>query len=81
MLNKIKKSLSLLLLILAIFSFTACFDLNNQPNNPIIDLPSIKKVLDSESCISNAWIEFDRSKFEDDPVFIEIINWLKDNNI
>ena len=58
-----------------------CFDLNNQPNNPIIDLPSVKKVLDSESSISNAWIEFDRSKFEDDPVFIEIINWLEDNNI
>lgn len=58
-----------------------CFDLNNQPNNPIIDLPNVRKVLDSESSISNAWIEFDRSKFEDDPVFIEIINWLKDNNI
>ena len=58
-----------------------CFDLNNQPNNPIIDLPSVKKVLYSENSISNAWIEFDRSKFEDDPVFIEIINWLKDNNI
>jgi len=58
-----------------------CFDLNNQPNNPIIDLPGVKKVLDSENSISNAWIEFDRSKFEDDPVFIEIINWLKDNNI
>ena len=58
-----------------------CFDLNNQPNNPIIDLPNVREVLDSESCISNAWIEFDRSKFEDDPVFIEIINWLKDNNI
>ena len=58
-----------------------CFDLNNQPNNPIIDLPSVKKVLYSENSISNAWIEFDRSKFEDDPVFIEIINWLKNNNI
>lgn len=58
-----------------------CFDLSSQPNNPIIDLPSVRKVLDSESSISNAWIEFDRSKFEDDPVFIEIINWLKDNNI
>lgn len=58
-----------------------CFDLNNQPNNPIINLPSVKKVLDSENSISNAWIEFDRSKFGDDPIFIEIINWLKDNNI
>ena len=58
-----------------------CFDLSSQPNNLIIDLPSVRKVLDSESSISNAWIEFDRSKFEDDPVFIEIINWLKNNNI
>ena len=58
-----------------------CFDLSSQPNNPIIDLPSVRKVLDSESSISNAWIEFDRSKYEDDPNFIEIINWLKENDI
>ena len=58
-----------------------CFELNNQPNNPIINLPNVKKVLESENSISNAWIEFDRSKYEDDPVFIEIINWLKDNDI
>ena len=58
-----------------------CFDLNNQPNNPIINIPSVKKVLDSEKNISNAWIEFDRDKYEDDPIFIDIINWLKENDI
>ena len=58
-----------------------CFNLNNQPNNPIINLDSVRKVLDSEKSISNAWIEFDRSKFEDDPVFTNIINWLKENDI
>lgn len=58
-----------------------CFDLNNQPNNPIIDSPSVRKVLDSEKSISNAWIEFDRSKFEDDKNFIEIIEYLKENEI
>ena len=58
-----------------------CFDLNDQPNNPIINLDSVRKVLDSEKNISNAWIEFDRSKYEDDPNFIEIINWLKENDI
>ncbi len=58
-----------------------CFDLNNQDNNPAMNLLSVKKVLDSEKNLSNAWIEFDRSKYEDDPVFIEIINWLKDNTI
>lgn len=58
-----------------------CFDLNNQSNNPIINNPDVRKVLDSEKNISNAWIEFDRSKFEDDENFIEIINYLKENDI
>ena len=58
-----------------------CFDLNNQTNNPIINIPSVKKVLDGENSISNAWIEFDRNKYEDDPIFIDIINWLKNNKI
>lgn len=58
-----------------------CFDLNNQDNNPIINNPSVRKVLDSEKNISNAWIEFDRSKYEDDKNFIEIIDYLKENEI
>ena len=58
-----------------------CFDLNNQPNNPIINNPSIRSVLDNEESISNAWIEFDRSKYEDDKNFIEIIDYLKNNKI
>ncbi len=58
-----------------------CFDLNNQPNNPIINNSSVRKVLDSEKSISNAWIEFDRSKYEDDKNFIEIIEYLKENEI
>lgn len=58
-----------------------CFDLKNQPNNPIINNPSVRKVLDSEKSISNAWIEFDRSKYEDDKNFIEIIEYLKENEI
>ena len=58
-----------------------CFDLNNQTNNTIINIPSVKKVLDCENSISNAWIEFDRDKYEDDPIFIDIINWLKNNKI
>lgn len=58
-----------------------CFDLNNQFNNPIINNYSVRKVLDTEKSISNAWIEFDRSKYEDDKNFIEIINYLKENEI
>lgn len=58
-----------------------CFDLNNQPNNPIINNKDVRKVLDTETSISNAWIEFDRNKFKDDNNFIEIINYLKENEI
>ena len=56
-------------------------DLNNQANNPIMNLPIVKELLDKEGNISNAWIEFDRNKYVDDPVFINIINWLKENDI
>lgn len=58
-----------------------CFDLNDQTNNPIINNPDVRKVLDNEKNISNAWIEFDRSKYEDDKNFIEIIDYLKENDI
>ncbi len=58
-----------------------CFDITNQPNNPIYDNPTIKELLNKEKKLSNAWIEFDRSKYVDDPVFIEIINYLKNNEI
>ncbi|MCI8330966.1 MAG: HD domain-containing protein [Bacilli bacterium] len=58
-----------------------CFNLNNQPNNPIINNPSVKKVLESEKNISNAWIEFDRDKYKEDKNFINIINYLKENEI
>lgn len=58
-----------------------CFDINNQPNNPILNNPDVRKVLDSEKNISNAWIEFDRKKFEDDKNFITIIDYLKENDL
>lgn len=58
-----------------------CFDLNDQPNNPIINDPNVKKVLNSEKNISNAWIEFDRSKYVDDKNFIAIIDYLKKHEI
>jgi len=64
-----------------IYDQESCFDLNNQINNPIINLSSVKKVLESEKNISNAWIEFDRDKFKDDKNFIDIIDYLKDNKI
>ena len=33
------------------------------------------------SITSVTYVYRDRSKYEDDPIFIEIINWLKNNSI
>ena len=58
-----------------------CVDLNHQENNPIMNDPRVKPLVDRESSFSNAWIEFDRAKYEDDPNFIAIIDYLKDHTI
>ncbi len=52
-----------------------------QENNPIIDSPKVKPFIDAEDSISNAWLEFDRHKLDDDPIFIEILEYLKGNDI
>lgn len=56
-----------------------CFNIYNQPNNPIYCNQKITELLNKEKCLSNAWIEFDRDKYQDDPIFIEIIDYLKKN--
>lgn len=57
-----------------------CFDINNQPNNPVFNDSKVSYLLNKEGSLSNAWIEFDREKYLDDPNFISIINYLKENN-
>jgi len=58
-----------------------CFDLSHQENNPVINHKDVKKCLEEEQSISNAWIEFDRDKYQDDPIFISIIDYLKENDV
>ena len=58
-----------------------CFDLNNQANNPLINDPVIKGRLDKAGSLSGAWLSHDKSKYEDDPVFMEINNYLNENDI
>ncbi len=58
-----------------------CFDLKHQENNPVINNVEVRRCLDHEKSISNAWIEFDREKYQDDPNFIQIIDYLKENDI
>ncbi len=58
-----------------------CFDLNHQEGNPILNNVEVRKYLDSEKNISNVFIEFDRAKYQDDQNFIQIIDYLKENDI
>ncbi len=58
-----------------------CYDITSQDNNPIFNTPVIKNLLEKEKTLSNAWIEYDRIKYEDDPNFLMIIDWLKNNKM
>ena len=58
-----------------------CFDLSDISSNPAMSDSKVKELFNTENSLSKVWFEFDRNKFEDDPVFIDIINYLKDNDI
>lgn len=58
-----------------------CFDLNHQENNPVLNNVEVRKCLDGARNVSDVFIEFDREKYQDDPNFIQIIDYLKENDI
>ena len=59
-----------------------CVDMNNQNDNPVFYDKCVQNVIDKEKkCWSNMWIEFDRSKFVDDPNFVEVLDYIKNNKI
>lgn len=58
-----------------------CFDINHQENNPVINNKEVMKCLESEKRVSDVCIEFDQEKYQDDQNFIQIIDYLKENDI
>ena len=59
-----------------------CVDMNHQNNNSIMSDDMVKKLIeDGNETWSNMWLEFDRSKFIDDDNFMEVLNYIKENNI
>lgn len=58
-----------------------CFDLIHQENNPLMNDSHVKGLLESEKSLANAWIEFDRKEYEEDPNFLVIIDYLKKHEI
>lgn len=59
-----------------------CVDLNNQENNKTYNDERVQELLIQENnSWSSMWLEFDRSKYEDDINFMEVLDYIKNNNI
>lgn len=59
-----------------------CVDMTKQNDNPVYHDEKVQKVINKgNSTWSNMWLEFDRNKYENDSNFIEILDYIKENNI
>ena len=58
-----------------------CCDINHQENNPVINNKEVIRCLENANKVSDVCIEFDREKYQDDENFIQIIDYLKENDI
>ena len=59
-----------------------CVDMNNQSDNPVFYDEKVQKIISNgDSSWSSMWFEFDRSKYEGDRNFIEILEYAKNNDI
>ena len=56
-------------------------DLNDQKNNTVINNPKIKKMIeDGAETAFDIWYDWDKSKFENEPIFQDILSYIKNNN-
>jgi len=59
-----------------------CVDMNNQVNNPLYRDKKIQDIIkNGNSSWSMMWLEFDRDKYNDDKNIIDILDYVKNNNI
>jgi putative hydrolase of HD superfamily len=59
-----------------------CVDINHQEGNKVYLDPRVQELLKQENGDwAKMWIEYDRSKQEDDKNFLEVLNYVKDNKI
>ena len=56
-------------------------DLSEQAGNNIYKMPVIQELLASEKTWSKMWLEYDRSKFNNDSNFEEVLDYVKNNPI
>lgn len=59
-----------------------CVDLNDQPNeNPAINDPKVQELLNSGYSWSKMWINYDKNKYADDEHFLEVLEYIENNEI
>ena len=58
-----------------------CVDLNNQPNNEVINNEKVKKLLSSGESFSEMWLKFGQETYPYDENFRRVSNYALKNNI
>ena len=58
-----------------------CVDLENQDNKQISHDDRVKELLNSGLSWSSMWLNYDKSKYEDDKNFMDVLNYVNDNSI
>jgi 5'-deoxynucleotidase YfbR-like HD superfamily hydrolase len=59
-----------------------CVDLNNLlESNPSLKDPRVQELLDSGYSWSKMWINYDKNKYMDDENFLEVLEYVENNDI
>lgn len=58
-----------------------CVDLNDQANNAVIKDPKVQEFLNTGKSWSEMWIEFGRARYNYDPNFTEVSEYVENNEI
>lgn len=57
-------------------------DLNHQENNLAFQNPKTHKIIEEGATTAfDVWYEWDKSKFEENPIFAELLSYIKENNL
>ncbi len=64
-----------------LYDIDGCVDKDNQENNDAIHSERVKKLFENGMSFSEMWLEFDRNKFEGSDEFLELLEYIKTNDI
>lgn len=64
-----------------LYDLNGYVDKDNQENNDAIHSEKVRELFKTGMCFSEMWIEFDRSKFDGSSEFLELLEYIKTNDI